>query len=463
MSSRFDSYTFHGFAKRIIDRFRPILTGQDALNANYTIGDQRATLTQITFNDLVPLAVEILKKSAIARNAIRQTYSDVFLDEFQDCTTQQYQLIKYAFQGTCIRLTAVGDTKQKIMGWAGALEGIFLTFAQDFNAIPLNLYRNFRSQQKLLKMQNEVIKIMDPASVMPADLLVGGEGIIEVQNYADSQEEAVAIADQINLWIDAGVPIYEIAILVSKQANLYAELVMNELERRGIAYRNEQHLQDLSTQPVTQLIIDYLLVLLGEREPDAYIRLIRVLTSSALDEDDREQLQKDWLNFIISEQKKIADPEQLHKDFKAIWMYIGQFLTKVGRDKMASLSYEYESLPRLKEIIRETKQHLLESMKICPNIFNALSLLTENHAVRIMTIHKSKGLEFDTVVLLGVENETFWGKVDEERCVYFVGISRAKRRLILTHADYRSRPSMCINRWNSTRTPQQEFISYASI
>ena len=155
LASRFDSYTFHAFAKRIIDRFRVVLTGNDALDLDYSIGERKVTKRQITFHDLVPLAIQILKASTVARNAIRQTYSDVFLDEFQDCTDQQYELVKVAFQGTSIRLTAVGDTKQKIMGWAGALDGIFQTFARDFSAVPLNMYRNFRSKPRLLRMQNK--------------------------------------------------------------------------------------------------------------------------------------------------------------------------------------------------------------------------------------------------------------------------------------------------------------------
>ena len=118
LAARFDSYTFHAFAKRIIDRFRPVLTGRDALDVDYQIGDRRVTRRQIEFSDLVPLAIHILSTSVAARNAVRQTYSDVFLDEFQDCTDQQYALVKLAFQNTAIRLTAVGDTKQKIMGWA---------------------------------------------------------------------------------------------------------------------------------------------------------------------------------------------------------------------------------------------------------------------------------------------------------------------------------------------------------
>lgn len=169
LASRFDSYTFHAFAKRIIDRFRPVLKGREALDSDYTIVDKKISISrsQIEFSDLVPLAIKILQNSKIARNSIRQTYSDIFLDEFQDCTNLQYELVKLAFLGTKIRLTAVGDTKQKIMGWAGAMDGIFQTFTDDFNAVPLNMYRNFRSKPQLLRVQNEIIRRLDLASVMP--------------------------------------------------------------------------------------------------------------------------------------------------------------------------------------------------------------------------------------------------------------------------------------------------------
>lgn len=149
LAARFDSHTFHAFAKRIIDRFRLALTGQDALDPDYSVGPARIQRQSITFTDMVPLATTIVETSDIARNAIRQTYSHVFLDEFQDCTKEQYKLIKTCFLGTGAKLVAVGDTKQRIMGWAGALEGIFKTYAGDFNAKPLNLYQNFRSAPRL--------------------------------------------------------------------------------------------------------------------------------------------------------------------------------------------------------------------------------------------------------------------------------------------------------------------------
>ncbi len=139
LASRFDSYTFHAFAKRLIDIFRTHLQGQDALNEDYAIGSNRISRTQITFNDMVPLASDIVSGCVVAQNSIRDTYTDVFLDEFQDCTQHQYSLVLNAFQGTGTRVVAVGDTKQKIMGWAGALDGIFLNYGHDFQALSLNL------------------------------------------------------------------------------------------------------------------------------------------------------------------------------------------------------------------------------------------------------------------------------------------------------------------------------------
>ena len=104
---------------------------------------------------------------------------------------------------------------------------------------------------------------------------------------------------------------------------------------------------------------------------------------------------------------------------------------------------------------------LEELLNIEPNLVKALARFSDDQAVRILTIHKSKGLEFDSVIILGVENETFWGKEAEERCAFFVGVSRAKRRLVLTVCKTRDTPPSNPNRWREQRSTHQEFIGYA--
>jgi superfamily I DNA/RNA helicase len=463
LAVRFDSHTFHAFAKRIIDRFRPTLTGRDALDVGYKVVLRKVRISpkEIEFDDLVPLAITILQNSAMARNAIRQTYSDVFLDEFQDCTNLQYDLLKLAFQGTNIRLTAVGDTKQKIMGWAGAMDGIFQAFVTDFAAIPLNMYRNFRSKPRLLRLQNEIIRKLDPSSVMPDEQLAGDEGEVFAWHFKDSRKEADYLADLIAGWIkDEQLPPVEIAVLIRNQLDLYADHLMAALEVRGIPFRNEQQMQDITVEPAARLIVDYLSCLYGQREPKAWIRLMNQLIPFA-DEEIQSSARKDLDRLVKQQRKEIAIAELLDEPFTGWWECVRAFLKQVRIETLVSLSPDYESLDRLKEVIRDTKIRIDELLKLEPVLSIALKRFSDDQAVRILTIHKSKGLEFDSVIILAVENEIFFGNQDENRCAYFVGISRAKRRLILTYADQRERPAVHTKRWDEQRTPQTEYLGYA--
>lgn len=461
LSSRFDSYTFHAFAKRIIDRFRPILTGADALDAGYQIGDRRngRSQTHISFEDLVPLAIQILKQSKIARTAIRQTYSDVFLDEFQDCTDKQYELVKLAFQGSHIRLTAVGDIKQKIMGWAGALDGIFETFATDFSATPLNMYRNFRSKPRLLRMQNEIIRTLDPQSVMSEEQLVGDEGEILDLRFSNSREEAEYLADLITTWIDAEqIPPSEIAILISKQPELYGHQLITLLEAKGIPYRNEQQMQDITVEPAARLIVDYLSCLYSQYEPKAWIRLANQLTPFA-DEEMQFNVRRD-IDQLIRKHRQIIANTPSTETLSEWWGLVSEFLKQTGREILIALSPDYESIDRLKEVVRNTKTKIEELLQLEPNLVRALERFSDDQAVRILTIHKSKGLEFDSVIILGVEHQTFWSNIDAERCAFFVGVSRAKRRLLMTSCVQRERPPSATSNWKIHRTAHSEFLSY---
>lgn len=466
LASRFDSYTFHALAKRIIDRFRPVLMGEYALDVGYKIADRKTgpSRTLIEFSDLVPFAIQILRQSAVARNAIRQTYSDVFLDEFQDCTNLQYELLKLAFQGTSIRLTAVGDTKQKIMGWAGAMDGIFQAFVADFAAVPLNMYRNFRSKPRLLRLQNEIIRKLDPSAVMPDEQLAGDEGEVFAWRFDDSLHEADYLAALIEGWIKTEqLPPAEIAVLIRNQLDLYADHLMAALEARGIPFRNEQQMQDITVEPAARLIVDYLSCLSGQREPKAWIRLMNQLIPFA-DEEIQSNARKELDRLIKQQRKEIAIAELVYDPFSGWWKFVQEFLKQVSIETLASLSPDYESRARLNEVIRDTKIRIEALLKLESDLPKALGRFSDDQAVRILTIHKSKGLEFDSAIIMAVENETFFFKNESERkeslCGYFVGVSRAKKRLVLTHVDQRDRPTDA-KYWKTNRSPQAEYFGCA--
>lgn len=463
LASRFDSHTFHAFAKRVIDRFRLVLTGQDALDPDYSIGQQRIHRRSITFADMVPLAAQIVESSQIARNAIRQTYGHVFLDEFQDCTYAQYQLIKACFQGTSVRLTAVGDTKQRIMGWAGALEGIFETYAEDFEAHPLNLYQNFRSEPRLRRMQNAMVRVMDPAAALDDDDLPGDGGEIDVLRFDSDDEEANALADAARDWIDSdGVDPSEIAVLVSKQQNLYCQKLRAALDARGVPFRDEDEDQNLASEPVANLVVDFLLVAAGRRQPAPYRRLLDlVVFGRGLDPEREYQARSRWDRFVAGVRKRIATGEADLDDLDDLRTIINELLDIVGRDAVVALSPAYAQGGYLQQQIEATTERAHALLSADEDVTAALASFSGDRAVRIMSIHKSKGLEFDTVVVLGVEKQTFWGEADAERSAFFVGISRAKRRLFLTVCEQREQPDGA-KYWRVARTEHDEFVGYAT-
>jgi superfamily I DNA/RNA helicase len=462
LAARFDSHTFHAFAKRIIDRFRPVLTGQDALDPDYTIGQRRVQRRSITYDDMVPLATQIIKISHIARNAIRQTYSHVFLDEFQDCTNMQYELIKVCFQDTAVKLTAVGDTKQMIMGWAGALEGIFQTYAEDFNAHSLNLYQNFRSAPKLRRMQNAMVRVMDRPAALDDTEIPGDIGEVELLRFENADDEAETVAESMRRWIDdEGVNPSDIAVLVSKQQNLYCQKLRAALETKCVPFRDEDATQNLAAEPVANLIVDFLLVAVGQRQPGPFQRLLDlVVFGRGFDQENEYRARSRWNRFIATIKNRLSTEEADLAEINDLRTIVNELLDLVGRDSLISLSSSYTQGDYLQQQIDATIDHAHALLSSGDDPATVLASFSGDQAVRIMSIHKSKGLEFDTVILLGVETQTFWGNLSAERSAFFVGISRAKRRLFLTVCSERERPSGA-NRWSVIRSEHNEFVSYA--
>lgn len=463
-AARFDSFTFHAFAKRIIDNYRPALTGQNALGADYRIDPrQRIQGEQITFDDLVPLALEILHKNSYARGGIRQTYSHVFLDEFQDATADQYELIKAAFAQSGATLTAVGDVKQRIMAWAGALDGVLQIFANDFSAAPLPLYQNFRSAPRLRRMQNRMIAEMDPIAASDEASLAGEKGVIEVLAFRTDVDEANHIADQIQSWLADGVEPVEIAVLVRQQPHLIASKLCSALTERGVPFRNEHAGQDLAAEPAATLVVNFLRVVACEREPAAYTELMRVAARSDASDEELQRFDRRLKRLIQDARQGLRSSPAQATDPKYWRDWVEKLTDLVSRSVLLALSPAYQHGSRLADVIDDALAAFTEALSVSNSAESAVKGLFETSAIRILTIHKCKGLEFEHVIVLGVESELFWGN-DQVASMseFFVAISRAKTHLTLTRAENRERPDGYTGRWDTRRTPQQKFLNFAA-
>jgi superfamily I DNA/RNA helicase len=122
-------------------------------------------------------------------------------------------------------------------------------------------------------MQNAMVRVMDPTAALDDGELQGEEGQIDILRFKDASEEASHLADAISGWInnDAMEP-SEIAVLVSKQQHLYCQELRAALRAREVPFREEDQAQDLASEPVVRLITDFLLVVSGTPQPEAYRR-----------------------------------------------------------------------------------------------------------------------------------------------------------------------------------------------
>jgi len=238
---RFDSVTFDAFTKSFIDRFRAAIPEpytpspdyridfpgrdelQDFLDARGYRGlnpaqfDRSITHTRLPFDGTEHQAVRdwwdsklhdyaesrltfsminrlvefLLRENPKVRTALQATYPVIFLDEFQDTTYAQYELLHTAFDGSDAVYTAVGDDKQRIMGWAGAMSDAFDRFEGDYSARRIALVSNWRSHHDLVLVQHVIAQQIDPNSELPearAGRSVDGD-IAAIWHYETTDEE----------------------------------------------------------------------------------------------------------------------------------------------------------------------------------------------------------------------------------------------------------------------------------
>ena len=439
LAQRFDAFTFHGFAKSLIDRFRLAIPLQDRPSADYTVG-RSAPPGVISFADMIPLASKLLAHSPEIRRAIQWTYSHVFLDEFQDCTDKQYSLVRGLFLGSDVTLTAVGDRNQSIMQWEKALPKIFDDFIRDFGAKRYDLLINHRSDPYLQYVQNKIVEVIEPARLVKPIYAEGGS--VTIYGFDTSEQEAAALSTSIGkLLEDELVPPREVAIIVRK-ADLIDPL-HRSLQAAGIPVRDETDgFQDVLAEPISEAILAWFRILLTKDDKEA----TRCLLSLALrvrgienEDDPREIALIKAVNSGKSQfRPKIDHTSSSFEQFQPALAWLIDSLLQ--RERIRGTWPQYCQGIWLDKTISELSKGFQSARRRTAGWLEALDVIEGRTAVRIMTIHKSKGLEFNTVVLMGLEDQAFFGPIDEEWCCLFVALSRAKHRIWITAT--RNRPEL---------------------
>ena len=233
--------------------------------------------SQISFDMMMLLAMHIVETQPLVQKAIASTYTHVFLDEFQDVTRQQYDLIRRIFKETPAVLTAVGDTNQAIMGWAGALPDIFSTFGNDFGAENRKLLFNYRSNSKIVGLINDLSGLLTDEPTVPTESARKDDppsDALEGWVFKTRDAEGAGIANFVKASLEENPELrpHDFVILTRLYANQLEDRLLSHFVLNGIRLRNEARqigplaIQDIVKDPVFLFLTALLKMAHGVRD-----------------------------------------------------------------------------------------------------------------------------------------------------------------------------------------------------
>lgn len=396
----------------------------------------------LNFQMIGRLAELLLRVNPKIRRALRATYGYVFLDEFQDTTGIQYELTKTAFLGSDAVLTAVGDNKQRIMGWAGALDGVFGTFQTDFGVKePIRLANNYRSAPELVRVLGFLTAALDKDAVPPVavDDGKGGAGECRVLLFEDHNAEAQWLADAVQEWMKSEdlVP-RDICILTRMRPDDYTATLREALRSRNIAARVESELQDILSEPLTTKVLDVLKLATRAQAPDSRSAVLDLLTD--FEGSDGEAVGRKVEMRLAALVKEIREKRgTTGKNVEGVRVVLDAVVDGLGREGIKAVFPQY-SQGKVMELTLEGLAKALAGYLADREWSEALDALEGLGSVPIMTMHKSKGLEYHTVVFVGLEDSAHWNfanSKEEETRGFFVAFSRAEKRVLFTFCQER--------------------------
>lgn len=400
----------------------------------------------LSFAMIGRLAELLLRVNQMARDALRLTYSHLFMDEFQDTTRIQYDLVSTIFRGTETIVTAVGDNKQQIMRWAMAMDKPFSTFEADFKGVRTSLSNNYRSSPELVRIQHVLAQALDEQSVHPVSQTDGtfkGE-CCSILDYASPKLEARKLARSVASDIaNLKLAPRDFVILVRQKAGEYAELLEPAFAREKFALRNEAGmvgkvmLQELMAEEFSTFLVIILRLAMTPRAGGYWSTCQSCLASMrGIDSDDvirQSKLVRELDSYTTELAARFSHPPQSKPASRSL---VNNILNFVGSEHVIRSHPAYAQGAWFEKILDATAEHLLSSSTHTADWSSALDMYEGVHSIPLMTIHKSKGLEYHTVIFVGLDDGAWWSFSQDEieaTAGFFVAFTRAKQRVILTY------------------------------
>lgn len=400
--------------------------------------NHKATLT---FKMINKLADYIILTNEQIKLAIQTTYSHVFLDEFQDTTDLQYKFIKDCFLGSNSIITAVGDNKQRIMLWAGAMKNVFEIYNDEFKSNQKVLLMNHRSAPKLVELQRRMYESLQEENldIKCSEKWNSSDGEINLFISDDEELEANAIANNIEEKICIGIKPNDICIICKQRVQDYSPTIIKALKEKNIRARVEIEYQDLIKEPIIDLILDIISCAINIRQAQKWEKIketvINIFSIDSNNNSRYEELQEEIFDLKNSIKIMIDQNRNISEIVDTIKSFLDKNRIKAYFPVYSQGSYFDTILDKFIELFNIEYEEANKNWQYAIDNFCGLN------SIPIMTIHKSKGLEYSAVYFVGLEDSAFWNfknQPEEDRCAFFVALSRAKKSITFTFSNMRS-------------------------
>lgn len=436
----------------------------------YTAYQERMqVLNACDFADLLLHMITIFKKSECADILAdyHRRFKYILVDEYQDTNVAQYLWLRLLAQGTG-NICCVGDDDQSIYGWRGAEVGNILRFERDFkDAKVVRLEQNYRSTGHILEAASAVIANNEGRLGKTLWSASDKGDKVNVRGLWDGEAEARFVGEEIESFQRKGVPLNQIAVLVR------AGFQMREFEERfiqlGVPYRviggprfyERKEIRDalaylrVTAQPADDLALERIVNTPKRGIGDATIQKLYAharaanisLYQSMVDLSQTEEFGakiRTTLSALVRNFENWRDmlSQMHHAELAAVILDESGYTAMWQADKSPDAEGRLENLKELVSAMQE-----FENMEA---FLEHIALVLENQEgdnntdqVTLMTLHGAKGLEFDVVFLPGWEDGVFPSQrsldengnvgLEEERRLAYVGITRARKRSIISH------------------------------
>ncbi|NLJ59139.1 MAG: UvrD-helicase domain-containing protein [Tissierellia bacterium] len=473
----------------------------------------------LDFDDLIIKTLNLLESNEDVLELYQERFKYILVDEYQDTNSVQYNLIKKLGKNSSgeSNVFVVGDEDQSIYGWRGADISNILNFEKDFKgAKVIKLEKNYRSTSVILDAANGVIKnnCQRKGKKLYTDFKEGN--LIRIFETANEKDEAFKVSSLMCKEHRENNKAYsQMAILY--RTNAQSRALEEALIREGIPYKIVGGVKFYERKEIKD-VMAYLNLILNQKDDISFDRIINVprrklgpKTTGTISENAAAKsiskfeacFDADEMNLTPTAVKNIdnfvamIEMLMIKKDVMPLSEFILEVIESSGLKDMLLQDETIEGRSRVenideflsaaKDFEERYEENTLEDFMAHIALLADIDKTDEDESkdsVTLMTVHSAKGLEFDTVFITGLEEGTFPivhfdedDNIEEERRLFYVAITRAKRMLYITYARDRMRfgnyetkmksrfleeiPEKCIEK--TTKSKDKKVIPFKSI